>query len=192
LKSGHCPESEYPIDEISNKQGVFPMDDAKNRTKSVSLCTPGVRMMVLRAYAFQEDDGKLKQVIETIPVVALSARIYPEHDTVGCGVILCDDAYGIITLDDFKEFYECYGDGHTIVELVAAPRPMEENGREQHEAFLDAAMHCKGKVMISGYPSELYDGRLAGWNRRVFDLPNNAAGGVEKRRMTEVLWMNYA
>ena len=51
------------------------MDDAKNRTKAVSLCTPAVRMMVLRAYAFQEDNGKLKQEIETIPVVALSARI---------------------------------------------------------------------------------------------------------------------
>jgi hypothetical protein len=62
---------------------------------------------------------------------------------------------------------------------------------EQHEAFLGAALHCEGKVMISGYPSKLYDSRLTGWNRRVFDLPNNAAGGDEKRRMTEVIWMNY-
>ena len=105
------------------------MDDAKNRTKAVSLCTPAVRMMVLRAYAFQEDNGKLKQEIETIPVVALSARIYPEHDSLGYDVILCDDAYGIIALDDFKEFDKCYGAVHPVVELVTAPRPIEEDGR---------------------------------------------------------------
>jgi DNA adenine methylase len=63
--------------------------------------------------------------------------------------------------------------------------------REQHEAFLSVATRCEGKIMISGYPSELYDTRLAGWNRKEVQLPNNAAGGAEKRRMTEVLWMNY-
>lgn len=62
---------------------------------------------------------------------------------------------------------------------------------EQHVEFLDAALACKGKVMISGYASDLYDGKLAGWTRYVFSLPNNAAGGAEKRRMEEVLWVNF-
>jgi DNA adenine methylase len=66
-----------------------------------------------------------------------------------------------------------------------------EMTKDQHEEFLDTVTHCKSKVMISGYPSKLYDDRLASWNRKVFDLPNNAAGGDEKRRMTEVLWMNF-
>jgi hypothetical protein len=45
--------------------------------------------------------------------------------------------------------------------------------------------------MLSGYPSEIYDTLLKSWTRHTFDLPNNAAGGEVKRRMTEVLWCNF-
>jgi hypothetical protein len=45
--------------------------------------------------------------------------------------------------------------------------------------------------MLSGYPSKLYDDALAGWRRETFDVANHAAGGREKARETEVLWMNY-
>lgn len=62
---------------------------------------------------------------------------------------------------------------------------------DEHDVFLVAAKACKGKVMISGYPSDLYELHLAGWTRRVFDLPNNAAGGARKRRMKEILWCNF-
>ena len=60
-----------------------------------------------------------------------------------------------------------------------------------HEELLDVLRQCKGKVMLSGYPSELYDQALAGWTRHTFDLPNHAATGKEKRRETEVLWCNF-
>jgi DNA adenine methylase len=51
----------------------------------------------------------------------------------------------------------------------------------------------KGKFLLSGYRSELYDdaARRCEWNRLDFDLPNHAAGGAEKRRMTECVWCNY-
>ena len=45
--------------------------------------------------------------------------------------------------------------------------------------------------MLSGYASELYDTMLKEWKRHTFELPNNAAGGETKRRMTEVLWCNF-
>jgi len=57
----------------------------------------------------------------------------------------------------------------------------------EHEALL----RVQGKVMLSGYACPLYDSRLSGWQRREFDLPNHQAGGVIKRRMTEVLWSNF-
>jgi len=60
-----------------------------------------------------------------------------------------------------------------------------------HQELLDVLGQCKGKVMLSGYPSELYDRRLADWPRHTFDLPNNAANGKEKRRETEVLWCHF-
>lgn len=60
-----------------------------------------------------------------------------------------------------------------------------------HRELLSAITSAQGKVMLSGYPSPLYDDALAGWNRHTFDLPNNAAGGSAKRRMTEALWCNF-
>ncbi len=62
---------------------------------------------------------------------------------------------------------------------------------EQHEELLDAITGLQGMVMISGYASELYDSRLGAWDRREFELPNNASNGKQKRRMTEVVWCNF-
>jgi DNA adenine methylase len=60
-----------------------------------------------------------------------------------------------------------------------------------HATLLQTLCRRKGKVMLSGYRSDLYDVFLKDWRRVDFDLPNNAAGGDSKRRMTESLWMNY-
>ena len=48
----------------------------------------------------------------------------------------------------------------------------EMNGTRPQE-LLDAPAQCKGKVMLSGYPSELYDTQLE-LDGHTFDLPNNA------------------
>jgi DNA adenine methylase len=61
----------------------------------------------------------------------------------------------------------------------------------EHRELLTTLLECKGKVMLSGYPSTLYDSTLKDWTRHTFELPNNAAGGDTKRRMTEVLWCNF-
>jgi DNA adenine methylase len=60
-----------------------------------------------------------------------------------------------------------------------------------HAELLAVLLDVQGKVMLSGYPSELYDRTLTGWNRYPFKLPNNAAGGKKKRTMTECLWCNF-
>ena len=66
-----------------------------------------------------------------------------------------------------------------------------EMTEEQHLELLLALNECKGNVMISGYRSPLYDQELANWNRHDFNLPNNAASGEKKRRMTECVWCNF-
>ena len=62
---------------------------------------------------------------------------------------------------------------------------------DQHGELLDAVLACEGRVMLSGYPSELYDRRLRGWTRHTFPSPNHAAGGASKRRMAECVWCNF-
>lgn len=66
-----------------------------------------------------------------------------------------------------------------------------EMSESDHVKLFATIRICKGKVMLSGYPSPLYERHLADWTRHTFDLPNNAAGGSEKRRMTECLWCNF-
>lgn len=66
-----------------------------------------------------------------------------------------------------------------------------EMSLDDHCELLDLVRNVRGKIMLSGYPSDLYDTALADWNRHTFDLPNNAAAGKSKARETEVLWCNF-
>jgi len=58
---------------------------------------------------------------------------------------------------------------------------------EHHRWLLEYLINIKGKAILSGYDNVMYNEWLHDWHRAEFDLPNNAAGGKEKRRMTEVL-----
>ena len=62
---------------------------------------------------------------------------------------------------------------------------------EQHRELADVLGSCKARVVLSGYPSELYAELYAGWRRVEFDIANHAAGGRRKARKTEGLWMNF-
>jgi DNA adenine methylase len=64
---------------------------------------------------------------------------------------------------------------------------------EDHRGLLERLSRCNGKFMISMYRHEMYDdfAKRNRWHRTDFDLPNNAAGGAAKRRMTECIWMNF-
>jgi DNA adenine methylase len=59
---------------------------------------------------------------------------------------------------------------------------------ERHAELLDRLRAVKGMVVLSGYPSELYDRTLADWQR--FEMLARAAGSSRIRR--EVLWLSPA
>lgn len=63
---------------------------------------------------------------------------------------------------------------------------------EDHRALADELHRCQGKVVLSGYPSDLYDELYDGWRVIEFDVANHAAGAKSKRRETEALWMNWS
>ena len=54
-----------------------------------------------------------------------------------------------------------------------------------HAALLDAALQLRGAVVISGYPSRLYDDALAGWRRE-----QRASLADRALPRTEVLWIS--
>jgi DNA adenine methylase len=86
-----------------------------------------------------------------------------------------------------------YLDPTYLPEVCASPDVFGQFAmtQEQHCELLDTIVHVQGRVMLSGYASDLYDTRLAHWARYEFERPNNAAGDIIKRRMVEVLWCNF-
>jgi DNA adenine methylase len=85
-----------------------------------------------------------------------------------------------------------YCDPPYLAETRASPDAYAcEMTEADHRDLLDVLRSCRGKVMLSGYPSDLYAVALADWRCHPFDLPNHAAGGNSKRRMTECVWCNF-
>jgi DNA adenine methylase len=66
-----------------------------------------------------------------------------------------------------------------------------EMSEEDHVRLAELLKGCESRVVISGYPSALYADLYAGWRVVGFDIANHAAGGRQKGRETECLWLNY-
>jgi DNA adenine methylase len=66
-----------------------------------------------------------------------------------------------------------------------------EMNEDDHRELASVLKACMSKVVLSGYPSDLYDELYAGWRTVTFDMANHAAGGCEKARKQETLWMNW-
>ena len=66
-----------------------------------------------------------------------------------------------------------------------------EMSEEDHRELADVLSSCAGRVVLSGYPSKLYDKLYRAWRQVRFDIANHAAGGRSKARKTEMLWINW-
>jgi DNA adenine methylase len=66
-----------------------------------------------------------------------------------------------------------------------------EMSDEDHVRLAEVAHACKGKVLVSGYDCPLYRKLYGDWRAVRVEMANHAAGGKTKRRMTEVVWLNY-
>lgn len=63
---------------------------------------------------------------------------------------------------------------------------------DDHAELLEVLCSCRSAVVLSGYPSALYDSTLRGWERVTFGVPNHSGQGKRKQRRTEVLWIKPA
>lgn len=117
-------------------------------------------------------------------------RVLPEHvasivERLQGVVIENRDAFEVISQQDTEEtlFY-------VDPPYVKATRDKGSDYRfelndTQHSTLLDALDGVRGMVVLSGYPSEMYDQRLSAWNRVEREA---LAEGARVR--TEVLWVN--
>lgn len=64
---------------------------------------------------------------------------------------------------------------------------------KDHGELLEALTGVKGRFLLSGYHSKLYDGvaGIAKWTCHEKAIHNHAAGGKVKKVMTECVWTNF-
>lgn len=62
---------------------------------------------------------------------------------------------------------------------------------EDHINLLQVIKNCRGKIVLSGYSSPVYNRALKGWKCKKKDVPNNSSQTKTKDRRLECIWMNY-
>jgi len=106
-------------------------------------------------------------------------------------VILCRDALEVIGQQDGDKTLFYLDPPYLHSTRASTGNYVHEMSETDHRQMLDMIRGCSGKVMLSGYPNELYDGILHDWNRHDFEIDNKAAGGKSKRIMREAIWCNF-
>jgi DNA adenine methylase len=66
-----------------------------------------------------------------------------------------------------------------------------EMSEQDHRDLAGVLRACQCKVVLSGYPSALYDVLYTGWRTVSFDMANHAAGAPTKNHEIERLWLNW-
>jgi DNA adenine methylase len=116
------------------------------------------------------------------------------HDRLKRVLVLNRDALDVIRSEDGPRTL-FYLDPPYLHETRATTKEYgsHEMSDGQHLELLTALTHIKGRFMLSGYRSKMYDlaAENGGWTRHDFETANHASGGKEKRRMTECLWCNF-
>ena len=79
-----------------------------------------------------------------------------------------------------------YADPPYLLSTRGCKQYRHEMTEQDHVELLDALKQHRGTVILSGYPSEMYDRELAGWNRLTKKSYNQNAD-----QRTEVLWCNF-
>ena len=106
-------------------------------------------------------------------------------------VILDDDAVKVIRSQDSTNTL-FYLDPPYVHETRVTTKDYEhEMSIDQHIELLEAINTCCGKVLLSGYPSKLYQSRLKNWNYFDIEIDNKASSAKQKPKMIERIWMNY-
>lgn len=62
---------------------------------------------------------------------------------------------------------------------------------EDHIALLGFAKNARGKIIISGYSSPLYNRTLKEWNQKKKTMANHSGQSKVKEKRVEMIWMNY-
>jgi len=119
---------------------------------------------------------------------AYRSRLGPTFDRIRAVSLECRPALDVIA--QYGAFPEnlLYVDPPYLASTRRAGRYSHEMGDDQDHEDLAAALHaCSSIVMLSGYPSALYDSLYGDWHK--VELSATSGNALEASR-TEVIWSN--
>ena len=67
-----------------------------------------------------------------------------------------------------------------------------EMSEDEHKKLCDTLVCFRGKVIISGYESDLYNNYFAEWHKLKRDIVNHSSQSKTKEYKTEIIWKNFA
>ena len=107
------------------------------------------------------------------------------HDRLSRVVIEHRDIFDLIDKYDAENVF-MYLDPPYVWETRKSGTAYEvEMDNDAHQRFVDRLMHCKCKLLVSGYDHPIYDKLLTKFKKVSFPSPNSMS------ESTETLWMNY-
>jgi DNA adenine methylase len=105
-----------------------------------------------------------------------------------------------ILCSDFREIIKYWDEENTLMYLdppylhstrTATDVYENEMTVEDHIDLLNLIKNSRGKVIISGYSSPLYNRTLKGWKCKKKSVANHSSQAKTKDMRTEVVWFNY-
>lgn len=115
------------------------------------------------------------------------------HERLSRVAIFCEPAASVIQReDDEHSFFYC--DPPYLLETRVARNSYSfEMTDTQHSELLAILGQIRGKFILSGYPSRLYNdfAKRNGWNRKDILIDNKASSQEKKPQKTECLWYNF-
>lgn len=146
------------------------------------------RTMKRTGWRFYADPAGTSASFQTY-LSAYRSRLGESFDRIRDVSLECRPALDVVAQYGAFEDNLLYVDPPYLASTRRAGRYTFEMGAEaDHRALADALHRCKAKVMLSGYPSPLYDELYGDWNEEAILARSDNA--VERER-TEVVWMNY-
>ena len=113
------------------------------------------------------------------------------HERLKRVVILYDNALKVIKQQDSERTLFYLDPPYVHNTRTTTDAYQYEMDEAAHNELLLAIQQCNGRVMLSGYPNEMYDKILHDWNRHDREIDNKVSGGTSKRIMTESIWCNF-
>jgi DNA adenine methylase len=122
------------------------------------------------------------------------AGLAAAHERLRRVVFVCRPAVEVIRAEDAEATFFYLDPPYKAETRVAREAYGRfEMGEDSHRELLDTLAGIRGKFLLSGYTSPLYDlyAERHGWARLAREVVKHSSGAKTKPRATEVLWANY-